>query len=388
MKKVVNITIGGIVFNVEEDAYKKLSKYLSDISEHFSKDDDKDEIISDIEISIAEKFNAKKRPVNSAITVSDVDKVIDEMGAAKDFKEVADQDPGNQEEDFDGFESKKLYRDTDDQIIAGVASGLAAYFGIDTVIARLIFFISVFFGGFGVILYIVLWIIVKPANTTAQKLNMRGEKITLKEIEKSVKKGVDNLKKNDGKFLKEVRGFLDRFFRLLGRLVGPFAEFLRIVVGLGFVIAGVSGVCVLSFGMAWMLSGAEIPFTQYVLTDFLVLNEYMYSLFNFSVYYLVLFPLILLCVVGVSMLKKKLVTSGALMMVLLIMWFAVIGFIGSVFMQNAENIEEQVKIIEQLNEKNITVEIDEGGQVRRVEIKAPDVPDNLVLPPNPDSPEL
>ena len=226
MKKVVNITIGGVVFNVEEDAFKKLSKYLDDISEHFAKDEDKEEIISDIEISIAEKFTAKKRPANSAITIKDVEKVIDAMGAPKDFKEVADQDPDNQsDEESVEFSSRKLYRDSDDQIIGGVASGLAAYFGIDTVIARLVFFISVFFGGFGVILYLILWVVVKPAETTAQKLHMRGEKITLKEIEKSVKKGVDNLKKNDVKFVRKIRDLFDRFFRLLGRLVGPFTEF-------------------------------------------------------------------------------------------------------------------------------------------------------------------
>lgn len=382
MKKVVNITIGGVVFNVEEDAFKKLSKYLDDISEHFAKDEDKEEIISDIEISIAEKFTAKKRPANSAITIKDVEKVIDAMGAPKDFKEVADQDPDNQsDEESVEFSSRKLYRDSDDQIIGGVASGLAAYFGIDTVIARLVFFISVFFGGFGVILYLILWVVVKPAETTAQKLHMRGEKITLKEIEKSVKKGVDNLKKNDVKFVRKIRDLFDRFFRLLGRLVGPFTEFLRVVVGGSFVVAGVSGVCVLTFGIAWILSGADIPFTEYVLTDFLVLSDYMYSLFSFSVYYLILFPLILLSVVGFSMLKKEFVTSGSLMLILLVMWFAVIGFIGSVFMQNAENIEQQIEIIEQMTDKNVTVEIDENGQVRRVEIKAPEEPDNLVLPP-------
>ena len=81
------------------------------------------------------------------------------------------------------------------------------------------------------------------------------------------------------------------------------------------------------------------------------------------------------------MLKKEFVTSGSLMLILLVMWFAVIGFIGSVFMQNAENIEQQIEIIEQMTDKNVTVEIDENGQVRRVEIKAPEEPDNLVLPP-------
>jgi phage shock protein PspC (stress-responsive transcriptional regulator) len=385
MKKVVNITIGGVVFNVEDDAFKKLSHYLDTISEHLSKDDDKDEIISDIEISIAEKFSAKKRPANSAITMIDVENVIDAMGSPKDFKEVADQDPSHQNEEENFNYDRKLYRDADDKIIAGVASGLGAYFGVDSVIARLIFFVSIFFGGFGVILYIVLWIIVKPAETTAQKLNMRGEKINFKEIEKSVKEGVENIKKKDLSVHKNLRSFLDKFFKLIGKLVNPFMDFIRILVGVSLVIAGISGVFVLSFGIAWMLSGADIPYTTYVVSDFIVLSEYMFVLFNFSVYYVVLYPLILLSVCGISLLKRKMITSGAMMLILLVIWFAALGFIGSVFMQNAENIENQVRIIEdqESHNQNIKVEIDEDGQVRRVEISAPETPDNLVLPPIP-----
>jgi phage shock protein PspC (stress-responsive transcriptional regulator) len=364
MKKVVNITIGGIVFNVEDDAYKALSKYLDGIAEYFKKDEEKDEIISDIEISIAEKFAAGKKSNLKAVTLVDVENVIEAMGTIKDFKEVADQDLDDESE----ISNRKLYRDGDDQIIAGVASGLAAYFGIDSVIMRLIFFVTIFFGGFGVILYLILWIVMPLAETTTQKLNMRGERVTLKEIEKTVKSGVDNFKKKDLKIVSKFTAWLDKFFRFLGTLVKPGFEILRVLVGVSFVIAGVSGVFVLSFAIAWMLSGADIPFTQYVLSDFLLISDSVYALFNFSIYYSVLFPLIVLVVIGLAFLKRKSAVSGGMLVALLVIWFAVLGFVGSVIFQNAEYIATQIEEIELLDNKHIEVVIDEDGQVRRVEI--------------------
>ena len=190
MKKVLNITIGGVVFTVEEDAYELLSNYLKEIGNHFKKDEDREEIVEDIEVSIAEKFMAKKGAVVSS---ADVKRVIKKMGSTKDFKDFA-----NEEVDDESEEKplpRKLYRDEEDEIIAGVASGLAAYFGVDALFVRLVFFISLFLGGVGFLAYVFLWIVVPPAQTTAQRLHMRGERVTLKEIEKSVKAGVDRLKK-------------------------------------------------------------------------------------------------------------------------------------------------------------------------------------------------
>ncbi len=55
--------------------------------------------------------------------------------------------------------NKKLYRKPNDQMIAGVCSGLAEYLGLDTTVVRLIFVLLFFLGGNGILIYIILWIL-------------------------------------------------------------------------------------------------------------------------------------------------------------------------------------------------------------------------------------
>lgn len=54
---------------------------------------------------------------------------------------------------------KALVRRTDDKVVAGVASGLAAYLGVDPVLVRVGFVLAATVGGFGILAYIVLWVL-------------------------------------------------------------------------------------------------------------------------------------------------------------------------------------------------------------------------------------
>lgn len=56
--------------------------------------------------------------------------------------------------------SKRLYRSTTNKVIGGVASGLGDYFIIDPVLVRVLFVLLAMFGGGGVLIYIVLWIVI------------------------------------------------------------------------------------------------------------------------------------------------------------------------------------------------------------------------------------
>ena len=60
---------------------------------------------------------------------------------------------------------KRLQRNTNDQMIAGVASGVADYFGVDRSIVRVLWALSVLFGGLGVVVYVILWIVVPEAGS-------------------------------------------------------------------------------------------------------------------------------------------------------------------------------------------------------------------------------
>jgi len=75
----------------------------------------------------------------------------------------------------------QLMRSQDDRVIAGVAGGIAAHYGIDPTLVRVIWAVSLFFGGLGAIVYIVLWIVlpagtpVLPAVRLAEERFARGE---------------------------------------------------------------------------------------------------------------------------------------------------------------------------------------------------------------------
>ena len=206
MNKIFNINLGGYPFVMDDEAFYKLDKYLTTIHKHFAKSEGCDEIVSDIESRIAELFNehTKGQPI---ISMRDVNGVIEIMGMPQDFGE-ADMD----EEDSTGKSSKRkfrsgrrLYRDTNDKVIAGVCSGLASYFGVsDPLIFRLIM-VVLFFGGVGPIAYIIFWIAVPKAKTSSEKLSMKGERINVTNIAKQVEEELNNLSTTITDFAKDIR---------------------------------------------------------------------------------------------------------------------------------------------------------------------------------------
>ena len=163
MKKTLSINIGGKVFNIDNDAYELLKKYLDSIKSYFEKIKTEEDILIDIETRISEKFSSLKN-FSESLNLQDVKNIINEMGSVDDFKEVYEEYSQKEENRFNESaqkdyknENKKIFRNLDDKVIAGVASGLANYFNIDPVISRLLFLASLL-TGFGLIIYIICWI--------------------------------------------------------------------------------------------------------------------------------------------------------------------------------------------------------------------------------------
>src|SRR4030095_15743799 len=125
---------------------------------------------------------------------------------------------------------KRLYRNPEDRVIAGVASGIAAYFNMSVWIPRVIFalplvlgvissifqnaffhfnpFPSVLFGSFGgslFIIYVVLWAVIPQAQSATEKLEMRGEKVDLNTIKTTIQEDLSNLKSRAEKWGAEVK---------------------------------------------------------------------------------------------------------------------------------------------------------------------------------------
>lgn len=249
MNKTVTINISGIIFHIEEDAYDRLSKYLSTIKGYFSKTDGGNEIMSDIEARIAELLQGKINAGKQVILLADVEYVMNVMGRPEDFGAEAKQEENNNSEEqepvYQERIKRRLFRNPDEKALGGVCSGLAAYFGIDTVWVRLAMFLLIFFGGLSIWVYIVLWIVIPEAKTTADKLAMRGEQANINSIFKTFQEEAEDLKnryaKNGKKQFNDVnqtvrdnfgyaRGtaasVLNAIFNVIGRLIGLFLIFI------------------------------------------------------------------------------------------------------------------------------------------------------------------
>ena len=282
MKKTLNINIGSRVFNIDEDAYDLLSRYLESIKKYFQKINIEDDVFQDIENRISEKFNSILKNRES-LNIDDINNIIKEMGTLDDFKEAYNDfdtnDFNNQNNEsktkgkrkriyrntsdkviagvasglanyfsvdpiifrlifivslFTGFgliaylifwigipandsgkinENKRLYRDGDNEILGGVAYGLGNYFGIDPAIIRVLFILSIFIGGFGILAYLILWVSIPEAKTVGEKMNMKGYPLTLENIEKFIK---EKLSQKDGEENSFVKIILFPF-----RIIGP-----------------------------------------------------------------------------------------------------------------------------------------------------------------------
>jgi phage shock protein PspC (stress-responsive transcriptional regulator) len=204
MKKSFSINISGVVFHIDEDAYDKLFRYLEAIKSHFRGFEGKEEVIADIESRIAEILQKKISDSKQVIVMEDVDEVIGIMGQPADY--VLDEEPGTAAgPQSSAYQSKRLYRDPDQKIIGGVCSGIASYFMIDPLWIRLIFIILTF-SGFGIMLYLILWVVVPEARTTAEKLEMRGQQVNINNIEQSLKDEVHHLKSKINDLTNKAKG--------------------------------------------------------------------------------------------------------------------------------------------------------------------------------------
>lgn len=181
MKSTINVNIGGQSFVVDDDAYHVLSTYLESWEINLSADSGKREILDDMEARIAELFLERVKIPGQVVTLSMVEEVITIMGKpdqAGSFDEVHST--------YTGKPYRRMYRDPDNRFLGGVCSGMGLYWRVDPIIFRLVFILAFFTLFSGVVLYLLLWIAIPKAVTPAQKLEMRGEPITVENIRRAV----------------------------------------------------------------------------------------------------------------------------------------------------------------------------------------------------------
>jgi len=241
MNKTIIININGIVFHIEEDAYEVLKNYMTDVKRHFMNSDDSLEITTDIENRIAEMFNELLANEHKQVIIEqDVKSVIEQMGTVADFeKSEQDTEPSFTDTYYNNGATRRLFRDPDDHLIAGVCSGIANYFDIDVVWIRLAFALIVLAGGTGIILYIILWIVIPKAVTRADRMVMKGEKLNLQGFKRnfeeemgSMRDNFSNLKHEAKPFVYKTRDFIGDFLYHLGTFFNGAGKILFKLIGL------------------------------------------------------------------------------------------------------------------------------------------------------------
>jgi phage shock protein PspC (stress-responsive transcriptional regulator) len=141
--------------------------------------------------------------------------------------------------------TRKLFRDMDNKTIGGVCAGIGAYFGLDTIWIRLALVVSLFIFGSGFILYIILWIIIPKAQTAAEKLQMRGERVDIKNIEREVKKDNQSGSNSTNNFASKSTSLLASIFNVCIKLFVGFMAFIAFAIAIGITI----GLIAISFGL-------------------------------------------------------------------------------------------------------------------------------------------
>lgn len=165
MKEIVNVNIGNIAFNIDEDAYQELKHYFEQIQEHLA--DDTQETMQDIETRIAEILQERNPSHLRVITLHDVQAAMRQMGDPEcfDSTDAAEQRSHNKKEkanfgNWDIRHNDVTLRRSKDRILGGVCAGIAEFTHLDTSLVRLLTIILVFFGGLSFWAYIILWIII------------------------------------------------------------------------------------------------------------------------------------------------------------------------------------------------------------------------------------
>lgn len=254
MNKTIDINLAGVFFHIDEKAYALLKKYLDDLRRTFADTEGKNDILADIEARIAELLQERKNNKDQVVENEDIEAIIAILGKPEEY--VLDDNNTASEPQ----QQKKLFRDSDDSYVGGVASGLAHYFGLDASWLRILWAFLIFFsGGSFLVIYILFWILIPEARTTAEKLQMKGEPVTVENIEKKIKDEVNHLadkvknvdyEKAGNTLKKKSKRFFDNFsvialslISIIGKLAGIFLILIASValfgLTLGFIVSNV-----------------------------------------------------------------------------------------------------------------------------------------------------
>lgn len=365
MNKTVTVNISGAIFNIEEEAYNSLVRYINSIKLAFKGTEGAEEIVADIESRIAELFQQKLSEKKQVITSSDVEEIVAIMGAPEDYSEAANEheEPhtGSTYSSQSRNANRKFFRDPDDHLLGGVCSGISHFFGVDPLWIRLAFVLFTLAWGGGLVAYIVLWIIIPEASNTAEKLQMKGEDVTIDNIRRSVnesaekvKEGFQDVKSSFQEAQKpaaaSLKNFLEQMFTHLGDALTFIGKILVRIIGVLFILFSV----VMFFGMIFgfiatdtiLFDHAHLQWSE--IADIIFLGESHMTLAIIAALLILAVPLIGIFYTGTRMLgiiKVQARGFSLSLLALFVLGLIIAGIVGVQFGQDFQYHHESSKRI-------------------------------------------
>lgn len=355
MKKTISINLNRQVFNLDIDAYPKLDNYLSDIKKHFD-NKDSSEIIDDIESHIAEKFTEILGKNKKVVQIEDVDRVIADMGSVSDIT-GDDSDDNFDKTNKNSTSHKKLFRDVDRKMIAGVASGLAWYFGIRSLFIRLIFVVFLLnprTSWLSLVVYFACWLIIPKAKNNFEKLEMKGRPATINELqtvsETKISGFISSVETKTQNVLQKIISVFGHLIKLFFQWGTSFFWFFSFIFTIFCIVAVSVGLVVLYFNPTFPYF--NFSFIKTIPSPFLEVG-----LISFGLIFLI--PLIFILDLSENLMQLKWLTSFKKVLILLIIWFASLVTFASVAKINYSKYQsglydfvDHLKYFNSINESN------------------------------------
>lgn len=367
MNKTLTINLANSIFNIDENAYQALQRYLEAVKKYLTGTQGNEEILADVEARISELFSEKLTTEKQVIILQDVEQIIQVMGQPEDYsidEDIFDETPKSNTKT--STRVKKLYRDGDQKLMGGVCSGIGHYLSIDPLWIRLLFIVFLFGGGFSVITYIILWAIVPEASTTAQKLDMQGEAANLSNIEKKIKegfdsvadtvknadyKGVENAVKEGGNsFVKALGDFIGVIFSTIGKIISTVFNLFGKFIGLLLILIGSATLLGLFFGLftVGILDLSNLSGVQFF--PLVNASELPIWLLSILLFLAIGIPFYGLLYVGLTVITKNLKKMGNITKVSLFsIWFVSVGCLIFYGIKQANSFSVRGNQIEQIS---------------------------------------
>jgi phage shock protein PspC (stress-responsive transcriptional regulator) len=195
MQKVMSINLNGNAYQLDESGYDTLREYLARAEQQLARNPDRAEIVADLEQAIADRCQKYLGPHKTVVTAAEIDQIVAGMGpvdesAGDDRERPGDSAAAGERADETRETSpRRLYRIPDGAMIAGVCSGLAAYFRIDVAIVRIVFFLAALFTqGVGILAYVIMMFVIPEASTPEERAAAGGAPLNAKDVIDRAKK--------------------------------------------------------------------------------------------------------------------------------------------------------------------------------------------------------